>query len=344
MRTEFYKLLLKYGAVIFLTAFCAYGAIIAQQRSNSYQLSTYLGVLGRNLSADLELNSETEILDAVETGIREKDKYFRILYTEDEFLQSLSALSIAAAKKYGVFFDPKTGVIKDVLRHSANYTKLNSNDVLLQVGEATIPSEFLRAFQATSSITVKVQTPTGVQELTLTSRVLHPIYTELNGTHATITFYFFKTELLTELTSFLRQNAGKITELTLDLTQCPGGKVKTLAASLGFLFPTGTPFFYEQRKAKRVYYLNNAQPILDLTKFDGPITVLKSARTASSAEIFAGVLNHLLFDKPNFKLVGETTYGKWTTIQFIKFLKGGMLHSLGRVHLPDGTTYEGKGI
>lgn len=330
---------------VLLFGSCFIATQFAYHSSDSYSASSYLSQVGRAINASSEFITEQDLTAAVETGLRTKDRYISFLESEHEFNDLYQSYDSPDRKKYGIRFDRKTGVITDVLRHSKNYALLQPGETIIRVAAEEKPEKFLAAFQASNELNVVVRGTNKIERsIKLQSGELKSLYTEVEGDTARVTLYSFAYETHVPFVTFLDSlDTKRIQTIEFDLSQCPGGRVNTLTTLLSSLLPKNTKMFTEVRRNKTIAYSTARTPDFDLTKFKGRVRVLKSARTASAAEIFIGVLKYNL-PKEKLDVVGDTTYGKWSTVQFKKFLKGGLVMTVGRVYLPDGTTYEGHGI
>jgi C-terminal processing protease CtpA/Prc len=328
-------------ALIFVL--CGFSAFFAYREHNSYQASTYLSTVSRSLSDSYYFSDSTELLQAVEEGLQTSDKYFQLYFTDTDFHAAFSALNETVSKFYGIRYSSKTGVISSVLKHSTAYGLLFADDVLLSVNDITDSELFYEALHSAETADLLIRRGDLELPITVKSGTLNAAYAHLeaDGT-ANLTLYFFSKAELMILYDFLMAHHDQITSLTIDLTQCPGGRVASLTSTLSLFLPKNTKLFIEQRRTGSNLYQTPRSPILDLQNLKIPVQILKSEKTASSAEIFAGVLKYHLPDLVT--LEGAQTYGKWTTVQPVKFLKGGMLMTVGKVFLPDGSTYEGIGL
>ncbi|MCX6090040.1 MAG: S41 family peptidase [Candidatus Atribacteria bacterium] len=125
--------------------------------------------------------------------------------------------------------------------------------------------------------------------------------------------------------------------LIIDLRNNPGGLLSTAIMSAGLFLPLNTPsLIIEDRDGKRETLKNPVNKICDK-----PFVILINKGTASGAEIMAGVLRVKL----NAELIGETTFGKGVVQQIFPLSpRGGVIFTISKYLLPDGTDINGKGI
>lgn len=327
-------------AVFLLTVACLYGFINSSKHSEAYSFITYMSALARAVTLDVYIDSPETALQSVEEAFRKKDRYFKTLYTTSDFDQMFASITGSNAKKYGFFFSSKDGTIKTVLKHSPNFGKIKKGDTLKSVNGVTDPSKFLEELTSNDTVDVVVQREDQLLHFTLQTAAIEPMYCNIEGTSAEITIYFFRMSMIEKFKACIDKIANsKVESITFDVSQSPGGAVRALTATLAMVTPKGKLMFYEKRKTKTIKYYAREESVLDLKNYQ--VTVLKSSRTASSAEIFAASLK---YNYPHVELKGDKTYGKWSTIQIVPFLKGGVVLSVGKIYLPDGSTYEGEGI
>ena len=332
--------------LLFIGCFFGVSLSMTAGSSNSYALGAYLGVVGRSLVNGHVFQNDEDVIKALEAGLKTKDRYLKLFYTEDEYDSYWSSLSLAVPRKYGIVFD-HFGRVQDVLKHSPAYGDIVPGDIITKVGSVSQPSKFLETFNRSPEAGVTISRDGNLLPKTLRPFDLKPFYGQIDGDTATATVYFFRSEMIPSAREFLATVDANplVKKLVFDVTQCPGGQVSALDTLLGSLFADRKVLYMEKRGTKRyVHVANGKEPVLDVMSAKLSLEIRKSKRTASAAEIFIGVMQHHLDPTGKLSIIGDTTYGKWTTTAFTKFLRGGMMRSIGAVVLPDGKTYEGLGL
>jgi len=129
----------------------------------------------------------------------------------------------------------------------------------------------------------------------------------------------------------------EIKGLVLDLRNNPGGLLSSAIIASGlFVSQDSTLLLIEDRYGKREVLDNPVDKVIDI-----PMVALVNKGTASGAEIMAGVL------RMNNKtpLIGETTFGKGVVQQIFPLShQGGVIFTISKYFLPDGTDINGIGI
>lgn len=334
-------------STIFLLIFGVGVAFFAFDEKQRTVPDSYFPALLSSLNArDIYFQDTEDLYTAVEKGLRQKDPYLQLYKTGTEFSEARQKTSSGDGHKYGIRFNDETGLVTGVVKHSANTGRVFIGDMLLAIEKETDPKNFLRELQKRSLSHAKLKRKNGaVEEIKITSQAINPFYAELNtdNTEATITIYNFTSDVSIPLARWLKTLPNSVDHLIFDIRDCPGGKLITLNAVLSLFLPNGSLLYTEVNKNKTQQHITSLPPLLNLTRDPVKVTVLKSNRTASAAEIFIGVLKHYV-PTDRLELIGDTTYGKWTSTQFIAVGKGGYYASVGRICLPDGSSYEGKGI
>lgn len=141
-------------------------------------------------------------------------------------------------------------------------------------------------------------------------------------------------EVQKALTDLLAQGAlGFI----LDLRNNPGGLLSAALVTSGLFVPYGEELLsVEERNGRREAITNFVHPMVT-----APVVVLVNRGTASGAEILAGVLR----SKAHALLVGEKTFGKGVIQEVLPLSHGGgVIFTVSKYYLPDGTDINGKGL
>ncbi|MDI3543644.1 MAG: carboxyl-terminal processing protease [Candidatus Atribacteria bacterium] len=125
--------------------------------------------------------------------------------------------------------------------------------------------------------------------------------------------------------------------LILDLRNNPGGLLQSAVLASGMFVPRGYPLLIvEDREGERENIYNFVDPL-----WKGPMVLVVNKGTASGAEILVGILRvHL-----GAELVGETTFGKGVIQEVFPLSHGGgVIFTVSKYYLPDGTDLNGKGL
>lgn len=128
---------------------------------------------------------------------------------------------------------------------------------------------------------------------------------------------------------------SKVCGLILDVRHNSGGSVPAAREMLDLLLPEGTLYTAEYSDG------SNEKFTSDKNCVDLPMTVLVDEKTASAAELFAGVIK----DFYTGPLIGETTYGKGIMQRTFTLSDGSEIKfTTAYLLTPLGNRYHGKGI
>lgn len=131
--------------------------------------------------------------------------------------------------------------------------------------------------------------------------------------------------------------ADRSAPLIIDLRDAPGGDLYEAFDLAGLFLPAGT--LLGTIRGRDGYALEIRSPGGD--KYSMPLTLLVGPETASSAEIFAGILRQ----HDRVRLVGQTTYGKCSSQTDARLSDGSVLRYTNReVLFPRGDTCTGQGL
>jgi len=123
----------------------------------------------------------------------------------------------------------------------------------------------------------------------------------------------------------------------IDLRSCSGGDLYESIAMAGMFIPEGLPLIqsYDRSGRTKTYKSSTGK------KLPAPVGLLVDRRTASSAEIFAGILRYY----GSGILIGEQTVGKCVSQTVVPLSDGGSLWltNLG-LRFPDNNSCTGKGL
>ncbi len=132
--------------------------------------------------------------------------------------------------------------------------------------------------------------------------------------------------------------AQRLDGLVIDMRINGGGAYAILVSHLGF-FTSGTLGYLVDRQGMRLPLRARAERIGNSQT--APLVVLIGPSTQSYAEVFAGSLQH----KGRATLIGQRSGGNVETLHAHYFEDGSMVWLAEETfQLPDGTTWEGKGI
>jgi carboxyl-terminal processing protease len=160
---------------------------------------------------------------------------------------------------------------------------------------------------------------------------------ELGGGRAYLRLVFFGRRTLEDVRKALNSFTPPLCTLIIDLRDNAGGSFEQ-ALSLAELFlPPGAPLaIYEGREGRALLYATGTAP-----PRQERLTLLINAHTASSAELFAGVLRW----HHRAELVGTPTVGKRTVQQVVRLDQAHLLFlTTGRFLAPDGSPFGIHGL
>jgi hypothetical protein len=148
---------------------------------------------------------------------------------------------------------------------------------------------------------------------------------------------FFGRRTLEDMRKALRDFFPPLCALTIDLRDNAGGSFEPALRLAELFLPLGAPLtLYEGREGRALLYATGtAAPRQER------LTLLINARTASSAELFAGVLRW----HHRAELVGTPTAGKRTVQQVVRLDQAHLLFlTTGRFLAPDGSPFGVHGL
>jgi carboxyl-terminal processing protease len=159
----------------------------------------------------------------------------------------------------------------------------------------------------------------------------------LSGGRGYLRLAFFGRRTLEDLRKALRDFFPPLCALTIDLRDNGGGNFDQALRLAELFLPLGAPLaLYEGREGRALLYATGtAAPRRER------LTLLINARTASSAELFAGVLRW----HHRAELVGAPTTGKRTVQQVVRLDQAHLLFlTTGRFLAPDGSPFGDHGL
>jgi carboxyl-terminal processing protease len=160
---------------------------------------------------------------------------------------------------------------------------------------------------------------------------------ELSNGHGYLRLVFFGRRTLKDVQKALNGFSPPLCALTLDLRDNAGGSFEQALRLAEMFLPAGVPLaIYEDRNGQALRYATGtAAPRQE------HLTLLINTGTASSAELFAGVLQW----HRRAELVGTPTTGKRTVQQVIRLDQGHLLFlTTGRFLAPDGSPFGVNGL
>jgi C-terminal peptidase prc len=148
---------------------------------------------------------------------------------------------------------------------------------------------------------------------------------------------FFGRQTLVDVRKVLHNFAPPLCALTIDLRDNSGGSFEQALRLAEMFLPPGVPLAtYEDREGRVLLYATGAT-----APRQERLTILINARTASSAELFAGVLQW----HRRAELVGIPTAGKRTVQSAIRLdQRHLLLLTTGRFLAPDGEPFGVNGL
>jgi C-terminal processing protease CtpA/Prc len=160
---------------------------------------------------------------------------------------------------------------------------------------------------------------------------------ELGNGHGYLQLVFFGRRTLGDIRKALNGFSPPLCALTLDLRDNAGGSFEQALRLAEMFLPAGVPLaIYEDRHGRALRYATGTT-----TPRQERLTLLINAGTASSAELFAGVLQW----HRRAELVGTPTTGKRTVQQVVRLDQGHLLLlTTGRFLAPDGSPFGVHGL
>jgi C-terminal processing protease CtpA/Prc len=159
----------------------------------------------------------------------------------------------------------------------------------------------------------------------------------LGGGRGYLRLVFFGRRTLEDVRKALRDFFPPLCALTIDLRDNAGGNFEQALRLAELFLPLGTPLtLYEGREGRALLYATGtAAPRQER------LTLLINARTASSAELFAGVLRW----HRRAELAGTPTTGKRTVQQVVRLDRAYLLFlTTGQFLAPDGAPFGVHGL
>ncbi len=160
---------------------------------------------------------------------------------------------------------------------------------------------------------------------------------ELGGGRGYLRLLFFGRRTLEDVRKALNGFAPPFCALTIDLRDNAGGSYEPALRLAEVFLPPGAPLaIYEGREGRALVYATGTAP-----PRQERLTILINAHTASSAELFAGVLQW----HRRAELVGSPTAGKRTVQRAVRLDQAHLLFlTTGRFLAPDGSPFGVNGL
>lgn len=160
---------------------------------------------------------------------------------------------------------------------------------------------------------------------------------ELGGGRGYLRLAFFGRRTLTDVRKTLSSFTQPLCSLMIDLRDNTGGNFDQALHLAELFLPSGVPLaLYEGREGRALLYATGTT-----APRQERLTLLINARTASSAELFAGVLRW----HHRAELVGMPTTGKRTIQQVVRLGQAHLLFlTTGQFFAPDGASFGTPGL
>jgi C-terminal peptidase prc len=160
---------------------------------------------------------------------------------------------------------------------------------------------------------------------------------ELGNGRGTLRLRFFGRRTLEDVRKALNSFAPPLCALTIDLRDNAGGSFEQALRLAEVFLPPGAPLaIYEGREGRALLYATGTATVRQER-----LTILINARTASSAELFAGVLQW----HHRATLVGSPTAGKRTVQRVARLDQQHLLFlTTGQFLAPDGSPFAVNGL
>jgi C-terminal processing protease CtpA/Prc len=160
---------------------------------------------------------------------------------------------------------------------------------------------------------------------------------ELGGGRGYLRLVFFGRRTLEDVRKALNSFTPPLCALTIDLRDNTGGSFEQALRLAELFLPPGTPLaLYEGREGRALLYATGTT-----TPRQEQLMLWINARTASSAELFAGILRW----HHRAELVGAPTTGKRTVQQVVRLDQAHLLFlTTGRFLAPDGSPFGVHGL
>ena len=309
-------------------------------------------LLHDNFYSDVPLEEKALMEESIRGVLKATgDPYARYLNEEDYKMENsdrvegeFSGLGIVIAIK-----DNKLTVISPVQGSPADKAGVKAGDVIVEIDGVSAlgmsSDEAVRRMRGERGTSVTLTIQREGEEENIVVEVVRDIikiqsveYEILSGDIGLIRISEFHGRTQEELKKTLSNlQAAGVKGLVLDLRNNPGGLLQSAILTSGMFVPRGSPLLIvEDREGKRESIYNFVDPV-----WRDPVVLVINKGTASGAEILAGVLHvHL-----GAELVGETTFGKGVIQEIFPLSHGGgVIFTVSKYRLPDGTDLNGKGL
>lgn len=151
------------------------------------------------------------------------------------------------------------------------------------------------------------------------------------------------------ISAFLERSIESIgqhlTHIVLDLRGNTGGNLEAAYTIVDMFSNSGALGVFERRNPHALQYQQRTIKSFHSPVTDLPLSILVDGKTASSAELIAGALQQLV----NATIIGQKTIGKasgqiQTQVNNATFSNEKLYITIGKIYLPDGSSYHNQGI
>lgn len=252
------------------------------------------------------------------------------IYCHYDFLEILSCIENSPAEKVGL----KKGD-KIVAVDSVSVDSLSAEEAILSLRGKKNSTVVLTVISAGETAPKDVSV---IRDIVVLNSVKEPKFLA-DGT-GYIQLVSFTEDTVFEFRQALKYLMDKGLEtLIVDVRNNPGGVLDDSIKLLSFFIPSGKKLVEIKSGIKKQNYVFRSSEAGLL--FNGPLAVIIDGKSASGAEIIAGVVQ----DIDRGVVLGETSFGKGSVQSIIPVEAGAALKiTTGRYLLPSGKIVEGIGV
>lgn len=279
-----------------------------------------VGITAREMSGEVIVTSVARDSDAARAGVRAGDAILRIDGAPVESFISR----------------------RDENHHAENSTNSRSSSIthIFEGPRGSTMTAVFRRASETSELTLKLRREMKVMKPEFRAR-------KLKGGIGLVHFNLFTPESARRFARVLNGELKSVRSLVIDLRDNGGGETEAMTDIASFFLPSGTSLGRFADRDGRVRVESRTRSVLissadELPRFNGPLTLLTSARTASAAEIFAAALG----EHKRARIIGETSCGCVLGIRRRHALPDGGALDISEMdyHTARGTRLEGAGL